>query len=51
MRPASYRSTEIIDATMPTVRPQPTMPAIVSSFRQFCSETTKPSGERYGAIR
>ena len=46
MRPASYRSTEIIEATAPTVRPQPTTPAMVSSFMQFCSETTKPCSER-----
>ena len=50
MRPASYMSTEISEAIMPTVLPQPTMPAMRSSFRQFCSETMKPSGERYGAI-
>ena len=28
----------------PTVLPQPTTPAMVSSFMQFCSETMKPSG-------
>jgi hypothetical protein len=44
--PDSYRSTEICEATTPSTRPQPTMPAMVSSFRQFCSETTKPCGER-----
>jgi hypothetical protein len=26
---------------------QPTMPAIVASFMQFCSDTTQPSGARY----
>jgi len=46
MRPPSYRSTEIIDATAPTVRPQPTTPAMVSSFMQFCSDTTKPRSAR-----
>ena len=34
----------------PSVLPQPTTPAIVSSFMQFCSETTKPSGARYCLI-
>ena len=39
MRPASYISTEISEATMPTVLPQPTTPAMRSSFRQFCKDT------------
>ena len=34
----------------PKVLPQPTTPAMVSSFMQFCSETTKPSGARYCRI-
>ena len=34
----------------PTVLPQPTTPAIVSSFMQFCSETMKPPGARYWLI-
>src|SRR5882757_5888018 len=34
-------------AMQPSVLPQPTMPAMVSSFMQFCSDTTYPSGARY----
>ena len=34
----------------PTVLPQPTTPAIVSSFMQFCNETMKPPGARYWLI-
>ena len=37
-------------AMQPSVLPQPTMPAIVSSFMQFCSDTTKPLGARYWLI-
>ena len=37
---------QLVLTMQPTVRPQPTMPAIVSSFRQFCSETTNPSDDR-----
>src|SRR5690242_12588831 len=33
--------------TQPTVRPQPTTPAIRSSLIQFCDDTTKPPGARY----
>ena len=40
MRAASNMSTEITEATTPTVLPQPTMPAIFSSLTQFCKETT-----------
>ena len=40
MRPASWRSTEMVAAIMPTVRPQPTMAAIRSSLMQFWRETT-----------
>jgi len=36
----SHRSTVIELAMQPSVLPQPTMPAIVSSFMQFCSDTT-----------
>ena len=50
MRAASYMSTEMSDATTPTTRPQPTMPDMTSSFRQFCSETMNPVGARYGAM-
>ena len=50
MRAGSNMSTEISEATMPTVLPQPTTPAMRSSFRQFCSDTTKPSGARYCLI-
>jgi hypothetical protein len=39
-RPASWRSTEMVAAIMPTVRPQPTTPAIRSSLMQFWRETT-----------
>ena len=34
----------------PSVLPQPTTSAIVSSFMQFCRETTKPPGARYCLI-
>ena len=34
----------------PTTRPQPTTPAMVSSFMQFCNDTTKPFGDRYCEI-
>ena len=37
-------------AMHPTVRPQPTTPAMVSSLMQFWSDTTNPSGARKGAI-
>src|SRR5581483_4809172 len=37
-------------AMQPTTRPQPTTEAIVSSFMQFCSDTTKPFGDRYCEI-
>ena len=37
-------------ATQPSVLPQPTTLATVSSFMQFCSETTKPSAARYCRI-
>ena len=45
--PGSHRSTVMEQAMAPSVRPQPTMPAMVSSFMQFCSETQKPPGARY----
>ena len=48
--PGSHRSTVIELAMQPTVLPQPTTPAIVSSFMQFCSETMKPPGARYWLI-
>ncbi len=38
--PAAFMSTEIMEAMAPTVRPQPTMPAMRSSLRQFWRETT-----------
>jgi len=34
-------------AMQPIVLPQPTTPAIVASFMQFCNETTKPPGAKY----
>src|ERR1700744_796245 len=34
-------------AMQPTTLPQPTTPAIVASFMQFCSATTKPAGAKY----
>jgi len=37
-------------AIEPSVFPHPTTPAMVSSFMQFCSETTKPLGARYCLI-
>ena len=50
-QPGSYRSTPKLLPTMqPTVRPQPTTRAIVSSLIEFCAETTKPSVARYGRI-
>ena len=36
--------------TQPTVRPQPTTPAMRSSLMQFCDDTTKPPGARYWRI-
>ena len=39
MRATSYMSTEMTEATMPMLLPQPTMPAIFSSLKQFCSDT------------
>ena len=33
-------STVMLLAMQPSVLPQPTMPAMVSSFMQFCSDTT-----------
>ena len=48
--PGSKSSTEMTLAMHPTVRPQPTTPATVSSLMQFWSETTNPSGARKGAI-
>ena len=50
MWPGSGRLTMMELAMQPRVLPQPTTPAIVSSFMQFCSETTKPSGARYCRI-
>src|SRR5260370_5267079 len=38
--PGACSSTVIELATEPNVLPQPTTPAIVSSFMQFCNETT-----------
>jgi hypothetical protein len=38
--PGACNSTVIELAIEPKVLPQPTTPAIVSSFMQFCSETT-----------
>jgi hypothetical protein len=40
MWPGAGRLTVIRLAMQPTVLPQPTTPATVSSFMQFCSETT-----------
>src|SRR6201994_4946832 len=48
--PGSHRSTVIELAMQPTVLPQPTTPAIVSSFMQFCSETINPLGDKYCEI-
>ena len=48
--PGSHRSTVMELAMQPTVLPQPTTPAMVSSFMQFCNETMKPFGERYWLI-
>ena len=48
--PGACSSTVIELAIDPSVLPQPTMPAIVSSFMQFCSETQYPSGARYCLI-
>ena len=48
--PGACSSTVIELAIEPSVLPQPTMPAIVSSFMQFCSETQYPSGARYCLI-
>ena len=48
--PGACNSTVIELAIDPNVLPQPTMPAIVSSFMQFCSDTTKPVGARYCLI-
>src|SRR5262245_28486902 len=45
--PGSQSSTVIELAIEPSVLPQPTMPAIVSSLMQFCRETTKAPGARY----
>ena len=42
--PGPVNSTEMRLAMQPTVRLQPTTPATVSSFMQFCRETTKPPG-------
>ena len=42
--PGACSSTVIELAIEPNVLPQPTMPAIVSSFMQFCSETTIAAG-------
>ena len=50
IRPGSGRLTRIELAMQPSVLPQPTTPAIVSSFMQFCSDTTNPSGARYCLI-
>src|SRR5262249_20331912 len=48
--PGACNSTVIELAIEPSVLPQPTTPAIVSSFMQFCSETQYPSGDRYCLI-
>ena len=47
MWPGSGRFTLMLLAMQPTVLPQPTTPAMVSSFMQFCNETMKPPGARY----
>jgi hypothetical protein len=50
MWPGSGRLTVIEEAMQPKVLPQPTTEAMVSSFMQFCNDTTKPSGARYCRI-
>jgi len=40
MWPGSGRFTLMLLAMQPSVLPQPTTPAMVYSFMQFCSDTT-----------
>jgi hypothetical protein len=40
MWPGSGKFTVMLLAMQPSVLPHPTMPAMVSSFMQFCSDTT-----------